>query len=350
MRKPILRHDGRGLYCEAGDFHIDPYRAVPRAVITHGHSDHARPGSQWYLCAADGVGVLRSRLGANINVQALPYGEPLRIGQATVTFFPAGHVLGSAQVRVEVDGEVWVASGDYKTEPDVTCQPFEPVTCHTFITESTFALPVYRWPTAEELTRNLTNWWARNAADGRSSIVWGYSLGKSQRVLSMLREATGVGPIIAHGSVAELNAVYRRYGIALPHTLSVAEAAKLPGKQLRRAIYLAPPQTAPINALIPKLGDFAATFASGWTLVRKARGGRGSQEAVLPVSDHADWPGLLSAVAATGATQVLVNHGFVEPLVRYLREQGVDAQPLPSTKTEAQAAYASAEDLALEKG
>lgn len=307
-----------GLYCAAGDFHIDPWRPVARAVITHAHSDHARSGHAHYLASREGAIVLRARLG-DIALQTLDWGETLTVGRARVSLHPAGHVLGSAQVRIEVDGEVWVVSGDYKLEADSTCTPFEAVRAHTFITESTFGLPVYRWRPQDELLSGLNDWWRRNAADGRTSVVFAYAFGKAQRILSGL--STDIGPIVCHGAVGTMNAAYRASGVALPDTVRVTDAGT-PG-DMRRALVLAPP-SAQSSPWMKRFGDYADCFASGWMQVRGARRRR-AVERGLVMSDHADWPALMRAISETGARRVIVTHGQIAPMVRWLTEQGLDA-------------------------
>ncbi|CAL93060.1 ligase-associated DNA damage response exonuclease [Azoarcus olearius] len=307
-----------GLYCPPGDFYIDPWRPVDRAVITHGHGDHARPGHRHYLAAAPGEGVLRARLG-EIPLQTLGYGEEVRHHGVGIRFHPAGHVLGSAQVRIEYRGEVWVASGDYKLEADGTCDAFEPVRCDTFITESTFGLPIYRWPPQAELGAAINAWWQANAAAGRASVLFCYAFGKAQRILHLLDPA--IGPIVVHGAVEPLNAVYRAAGVALPATRKVGEVA---AEELRRALVLAPP-SAQGSPWLRRFGDYADAFASGWMRIRGTRRRRGVDRGFV-LSDHADWPGLLRAIEATGAQRVFVTHGSVAVLVRWLGEQGLAAQ------------------------
>lgn len=310
-----------GLYCPAGDFYIDPWRPVERAVITHGHGDHARWGMRHYLAAADSEGVLRARLGRDISLRTLPYGESLDLGGVRLSFHPAGHVLGSAQVRIEHRGEVWVASGDYKVEPDGTCTPFEPVRCHTFITESTFGLPIYRWPAQATVLREINDWWRANAAAGRTSVLFCYAFGKAQRILHGLDDR--LGPILTHGAVEPLNRVYREAGVRLPATRHASELARQ-DPALRQALVLAPP-SAGGSTWMRRFGDYADAFASGWMLLRGTRRRRGVDRGFV-LSDHADWPGLLWAIGQTGAERVMVTHGSVAVLVRYLREQGLDAQ------------------------
>ena len=308
-----------GLYCPAGDFHIDPWRPVESAVITHGHSDHARVGHGRYLAHEDSAGTLKSRLGADIQLRTLPYGEVIEHRGVRLSLHPAGHVLGSAQVRVEHRGEVWVASGDYKLEDDGTCPPFEPVACHTFITESTFGLPVYRWPSQAELFGDINRWWSANAAAGRASVLFCYAFGKAQRVLHGVD--AGIGPIVVHGAVEPLNQVYRAAGVALPPTRLVSDG--LDAAQLGRALVLAPP-SAQGTPWLRRFGSYSDAFASGWMLLRGARRRRGVDRGFV-MSDHADWPGLQAAIRATGAQQVRVTHGSVAVMVRWLQENGLDA-------------------------
>ena len=318
MQRDLITLTAEGLYCAAGDFHIDPWRPVARAVITHAHADHARAGHTHYLASSEGERVLRARLG-DIALQTLRYGERIHIGEATVSLHPAGHVLGSAQVRIEVGGEVWVASGDYKLDADATCTAFEPVRADTFITESTFGLPIYRWPAQDVLLAELNAWWSANAGAGRTSVVFAYAFGKSQRILAGLDDS--IGPIVCHGAVEALNRAYRDSGVALPATSMVSDG--LDTAALRRALVVAPP-SAQSSPWMKRFGDYADCFASGWMQVRGARRRRGVDRGLV-MSDHADWPGLLSAIGATGAQRVIVTHGHVQPLVRWLEENGLQA-------------------------
>ncbi|SUD40046.1 RNA procession exonuclease-like protein [Ectopseudomonas mendocina] len=310
-----------GLYCPPGDFYIDPWRPVERAVITHAHGDHARRGNGRYLAAAPGAGILRSRLGEDISLQTLTYGERVDHHGVTLSFHPAGHVLGSAQVRLEYQGEVWVASGDYKVEPDGTCAPFEPVRCHTFITESTFGLPIYRWPSQAEIFAGIDAWWRANAAAGKASVLFAYSFGKAQRILHGIDAS--IGPILVHGAVEPLNEVYRTGGVHLPPTQYAGDIAKN-DPLLRQALIIAPP-SAGGSTWMRRFGEYSDAFASGWMLLRGTRRRRGVDRG-FALSDHADWPGLLWAIEQTGAERVMVTHGQVNVLVRHLREQGLDAR------------------------
>jgi putative mRNA 3-end processing factor len=309
-----------GLYCEAGDFFVDPWRPVPRAVITHAHADHARPGHGAYLAAAPAEGVLRARLGAGIALRSLAYGEAIESNGVRVSLHPAGHVLGSAQVRIEHRGEVWVVGGDYKVEPDPTCAPFEPVRCHTFVTESTFGLPIYRWAPSAEVFAGVNAWWRANAEAGRASVLYCYAFGKAQRLLAGVDAS--IGPIVCHGAIEPLNRAYRAAGVALPPTRLVSEVTDRAA--LGRALVLAPP-SAGGTTWIRRFPDPSDAFASGWMAVRGARRRRAVDRGFV-LSDHADWPGLHAAIGASGAQRVFVTHGYVPVMVRRLAELGLDAQ------------------------
>ena len=339
-----------GLYCPPGDFYIDPWRPVDRAVITHAHADHARRGHAHYLSAATGEGVLRARLG-EIDLQALEYGAVVDHFGVRVSLHPAGHVLGSAQVRLEHRGRVWVASGDYfvageandAREDNASCAPFEPVRCDVFITESTFGLPIYRWAPQRDTFAAINNWWAANADAGRASLLLGYSFGKAQRILMGVDPS--IGPIVVHGAVEPLNRAYRAGGVALPATqvlapLSEKSSDKSSAKStatridraerdqaaitLKRALVIAPPSVQN-SAWARRFGaDTSDAFASGWMQLRGARRRR-SVDRGFVLSDHADWPGLQRAIRATGAQRVIVTHGYEAVMVRWLREQGLEA-------------------------
>ena len=315
----VLRPEG--LYCPQGDFYIDPWRPVARAVVTHAHADHARRGSAHYLAHTDSAGTLRARLGADIALQTLAYGEAVEHHGVRLSLHPAGHVLGSAQVRLEHRGQVWVASGDYKLEADGTCTAFEPVRCHTFITESTFGLPIYRWPAPAALFADINAWWQTNAAAGRASVLYAYAFGKAQRLLYGVDAS--IGPLVVHGAVEPLNAVYRAAGVPLPATHRAHSPALAPA-DLRRALVLAPPSAAG-SPWLKRFGSHSDAFASGWMLVRGARRRRGLDRGFV-MSDHADWPGLQRAIGATGAERVIVTHGSTATMVRWLCEQGLQAQ------------------------
>jgi putative mRNA 3-end processing factor len=323
LAEPLITLTDDGLYCPAGGFHIDPWNPVPRAVVTHAHADHARWGCGRYLAAEPGRHLLRTRLGEQAHIDTLPYGKPVEHDGVRVSFHPAGHVLGSAQVRLERGGEVWVVTGDYKLDPDPTCAPFEPVRCHTFITESTFGLPIYRWDRPDVLFTGVNAWWRANAAAGKTSIVYAYALGKAQRVMAGVDAS--IGPIFTHGAVEKVTRAYRDSGVALPPTTPVSEVVVERGKPKPWAggLVIAPP-SASGSVWVRKFEPASEAVASGWMTVRGARR-RKAVDRGFALSDHADWPGLLTAVRETGATRVLATHGFAGVLARYLREQGLDA-------------------------
>ena len=316
----LLRLTDRGLYCEAGDFHVDAWAAVPRVVVTHAHGDHLAWGCDAYLTSSAGAAVLAARLPAGAAITPLAYGESVTMGQVRVSLHPAGHILGSSQVRLELHGEVWVVSGDYKTEPDPTCTPFEPVRCRTFITESTFGLPIYRWRPEHEVMADINQWWRSNAEGGRVSLLYGYALGKAQRLIAGLDP--GIGPILTHGAVERMTGVYRSQGVSLPPTTYAGAGARRDTP--RGAIVIAPP-AADASPWSRRFGPSSNAFASGWMRVRGARRRR-SLDRGFALSDHADWPGLLAAIEATGAESVWVTHGYTTVLTRWLSEQGLAAR------------------------
>jgi len=317
-RGDLVVHTPEGLYCPPGDFHIDPWRPVPRAVITHGHGDHARTGMGTYHVAADGLPVLQWRLGEqDYRVHAL--GEPARIGDALVSFHPAGHVLGSTQVRIEVDGEVWVASGDYKRDPDPTCLPFEVVPCDVFITECTFGLPIYRWPPASDVARDIVAWRKECAANGEAAILYCYALGKAQRVLAELMAHTD-RPAYVHGAIDAGVQVYREAGVPMLDTLRVADEAR--GADFAGELVIAPPSAAG-SPWIRRFRRAQQGFASGWMRIRGNRRRRNYDRGFV-VSDHADWPSLRRTVKETGARRVIATHGDTAALVRTLNESGIE--------------------------
>jgi len=319
MRPPVLTVTDRGIYCPAGDFHIDPWRPVDRALVTHGHSDHARPGHARYLCTPSAAPVIGHRLG-DIRLATQPYGRKTRIGGATVSFHPAGHVPGSAQIRVEVGGEVWVVSGDYKTTPDGLSEPFEPVRAHAFVTECTFGLPVFTWRPQAEVVEEVDTWWRANAAEGRACVLGAYALGKAQRLLANLDAS--IGPILTHGAVEAVNEILRAQGLRLPRTIRVTpdlDARDHPG-----ALVLATP-SAIGSPWMRRFGQASTAFASGWMALRGIRRRRAADRGFV-LSDHADWTGLNTAIRETGAETVLVTHGYTAVFRRWLAEQGYDAR------------------------
>ncbi|HEY9778481.1 MAG TPA: ligase-associated DNA damage response exonuclease [Planktothrix sp.] len=325
--KELLTLTEAGLYCPAGDFYIDAWAPVERCIVTHAHSDHAQPGSKSYLTAAPGLGVLRSRLGDEADIETIEYGQQVRHNDVTVSLHPAGHVLGSAQVRIEHKGNVWVLSSDYKTAPDATCAPFELVPCNTFVTESTFALPIFRWRPSQEVFDEINAWWQSNKDAGKCSLIFGYALGKAQRILSAL--SPDIGPIYTHGAVENLVQQYRAAGVDLPATKHVGSTAR--GTIFSGSIVIAPP-SAQNTPWMRQLGKVSTAFASGWVRIRGTRR-RKSIDKGFVLSDHADWDALNEVVRATGAERILVTHGYSAEMVRWLRDNGYDASAI-ATKFE----------------
>lgn len=313
----------KGIYCPAGDFYIDPWRPVDRALITHGHADHARSGHQRYLATHQALPVMHHRLG-DIQSQGIAYGEMLKIGDATVSFHPAGHIPGSAQIRVDVGGEIWVVSGDYKVIDDGLSEPFEPVKCHSFVTESTFGLPVFTWPSQAEVAKDLNQWWADCAADGKTAILGAYSLGKAQRLMKMLDPS--IGPIMTHTAVEATNAILRTQGYALPDTIAVTQ--DIDAKANKGGIVIAPPAALGSN-WAKKFGPVSSGFASGWMRLRGIRRRRAADRGFV-ISDHADWTGLLSAIKNTGSENIYVTHGYTDIFTQHLNNIGYKAQVVPT--------------------
>lgn len=319
----LLELNDNGLYCAVGDFYIDPWRPVQRAVVTHAHADHSRPGSASYLIAEPSQHVSRWRLGEEAHIETLPFGEQTTINGVRVSFHPAGHIIGSAQIRVEHRGEVWVASGDYKVAPDPTCTPFEPVRCHTFITEATFGLPIYRWPEQTAVFQQINDWWRKNQQEGKASVLYAYALGKAQRVMAGIDPS--IGPIFVHGAVNNMNKMYEKSGIELPPSTYVSEAP--PKTDWSQALIIAP-TSARGTAWVRRFGKQSTAFASGWMLVRGQRRRR-SVDRGFVLSDHVDWFSLMETVEATGAQRVLVTHGNTPVVARYLQESyGIEAYSL----------------------
>lgn len=348
--KDLLLPDERGLFCPAGGFHIDPWRPCPIAIITHAHSDHARAGSDEYWCAEEGAELLAARLPAGAKIKTLKFGEKRTFGETFVSLHAAGHVRGSAQVRVERGGEVWVFSGDYKRQDDPTCAPFEIVPCGTFISEATFALPVYRWEATHTVICEIARWWKSNAEAGRASVLFCYSLGKTQRILAELHRLGHSDveefawlrdqPVILHGASAPLVEAYRRAHVVMQPTVTMddalparARSRRAEGSEDVRALVgglaIAPPSAAG-SAWMRRFGGddaFETAMASGWMRVRGVRTRRGYDRGFV-LSDHADWPGLIGTIRATGAKRVLTTHGATQTLADYLRGVGIEASPL----------------------
>lgn len=326
--EPLVIPTDRGLLCPGAGAYIDPWRPVDRAIITHAHSDHAAPGCGAYLCAASCAPILRVRLGEAIRVQAAAYGERVEMNGVAVSLHPAGHIRGSAQVRIERAGDVTVVTGDYKTAPEPSSEPFEPVRCRTLVTESTFGLPIYRWPDERGVYDELLAWWRENAAAGRTSMLYAYALGKSQRILAALGARAGELPglVGVHGALERINEAYAAQGVAFPPLL---RATSDDAKALRGGgLVLAPPSAAG-TPWLRRFGELSDAFASGWMRIRGTRRRR-SVDRGFVISDHADFPGLLEAIALSGAERVGVTHGYTEAMSRFLRERGLDAFVVPT--------------------
>jgi putative mRNA 3-end processing factor len=320
----LLHVTSSGLYCPAGDFYIDPWRPVENAVVTHAHSDHARVGSENYFCSAESLPLLHHRLGKDLTYNSHEYSEQFQLGNAKVSLHSAGHILGSSQVRVEVSGKVWVASGDYKRDPDPTCAPFEVVPCNTFITEATFGLPIYKWIDTHETVGQIYQWWQNCRAKGYTALLLCYALGKSQRVLGELTQYTN-DTVYLHGAVDILTQVYRDHGIPMVPTIPVSEVPK--SQSLAGELIIAPP-SAFRSLWMKRFKNLETGFASGWMRARAGRRQRGYDRGFV-LSDHADWPALIQTAQDTGAENILITHGRVDVLMRYLNEEmGLHAQSL----------------------
>ena len=322
----VLTFTDRGIYCPSGDFYIDPWSPVEKALITHGHSDHARWGMQKYLATEAAAPVMRHRLG-DVDLSTIRYGEERKIGDATVSYHPAGHVPGSAQIKVTVKGETWVASGDYKTVADGLSEPFEPVRCHAFITECTFGLPIFKWTPEDVLTQQINDWWMTNKAVGRVSVLGAYALGKAQRLLTSVNPE--IGPILTHGAIENTNEILRGQGIKLPDTIRVGDGIN--AKDYPGALVLATP-SAMAGPWLKKFGPVSTAFASGWMALRGVRRRRGADRGFI-VSDHADWDGLNLAIKETGAEKIFATHGYTDSFHRWLRLQGYDAHVVSTEYT-----------------
>lgn len=316
----LLTETANGLYCEAGDFYVDPWRPVKRAVVTHAHADHARWGCKSYLAAKSGEHIFRMRLGDQADYQFVEFGRCTSIDGVKVSLHPAGHMTGSAQIRIEYQGEVIVVSGDYKLQFDSTCQPFEAIRCHTFVTESTFGLPIYRWADSDAVFQQINQWWRDNQQFGKASVLFGYTVGKAQRLLSGIDPT--IGPLFAHGAILKACQAYRACGVDLPELSSVMEVDKT--FDWSKALVIAPP-SARGSTWLRRFGDVSMAMASGWMRVRGVRRRRVVDRGFV-ISDHVDWLGLMEAIQASEAESIWVTHGYTEPVVRHLQGQGFSAR------------------------
>lgn len=318
MKSPLLRFTPKGIYCEAAGVYLDPWKPVDKAIISHGHSDHSRWGHKQYITHHRNVPIVKHRLGT-IQIAGKDWNESFTINGVKFSLHPAGHIVGSSQIRVEHKGEIWVFTGDYKTEDDRVTTPYESVRCHTFITECTFGLPAFLWRPQNEVVEDINQWWATNKANGQTSVLFAYTLGKAQRLLKHLD--TSIGKIYTHGAVENMTEVLRPM-VTLPPTERITKETKK--EALNGNLVLAPP-SAQGSTWIRKLVPYVTGTASGWMAFRGARRRRAIDKGFV-LSDHCDWPGLLSAIKATGAEKVICTHGYTEIFAKYLREQGYDAR------------------------
>jgi putative mRNA 3-end processing factor len=313
----MLIMTAKGLYCPRGNFYIDPKGAVEHAVITHAHSDHARKGSKHYYCVASGAALLKVRLGDSISVKTIPYRDKYNFGDVVISFHPAGHILGSSQVRIELNGEVWVVSGDYKRDNDPTCEPFETVECDVFITEATFGTPGYCWNKEINFGEDIFNWWNKNSLQGFNSVLFAYSLGKAQRILGHLHSYTEK-PIFCHPATEALNICYREQGINLAPTINI-DQLKLDSK-MQGGLFLVPQSFLKSEQASLLGNNYKTAFASGWMAKDTFR-----YDAGFVMSDHADWNDLLRTVLESKAKQVYVQHRGNGALVKELKSLGIHA-------------------------
>ncbi|MDO6516481.1 ligase-associated DNA damage response exonuclease [Zobellia uliginosa] len=318
MKNPLLEFTDKGIYCSAAKVYLDPWKAVDKAIISHGHADHSKWGHKQYITHHRNVPIISHRLG-EINVTGKEWGETFSINNVKFSLHPAGHIIGSSQIRVEHKGEVWVFTGDYKTENDGISTPYEPIKCDTFITECTFGLPAFKWTPQQEVFENINQWWAENKSEGKTSILFGYSLGKAQRLLKYLD--TDIGKIYTHGAIENMTQVLRPL-VNFPETTLITKETKK--EELLGNIVLAPP-SAHGSTWIRKMVPYVTASASGWMTFRGARRRRAIDKGFV-LSDHCDWQGLLSSIEATGAEKIICTHGYTEIFSRYLREQGYDAR------------------------
>ncbi len=318
----LIEFSNKGLYCPQAKVYIDPWKKVSSAIITHGHSDHARWGHKHYLCVHSSVPILKHRLGHDISIQGIRFGESLYINGVEITLFPAGHITGSAQVRLAHKDEIWVITGDYKLQNDGLSEAFEPVQCTHFITECTFGLPVYTWPAQSTVMSEINQWWQTNASEGRPSLMSAYSLGKAQRILSNIDAS--IGPIYTHGAIEAMNQVYRSMNLALPKTVKMDD--KIDKSTIGKSLIIAPP-SAIGSPWAKKIKNASEAVASGWMAVRGNRRRRGADKGFV-LSDHVDWAELNEAVKLTGAQYIYPTHGYTAIFSKYLNEQGYIAKPV----------------------
>lgn len=316
----LLQFTDKGIFCAQAGVYLDPWKPVERAIISHGHSDHAYIGHKHYLSTVDAMPVIKHRLYLQDNIETLPYGEPIVINGVQFSFHPAGHIPGSAQIRVEHKGEVWVFSGDYKRQHDGISIPFEPLRCHVFITESTFGLPVYKWKSQKQVFDDINDWWIKNRAQEKTSVITGYTLGKAQRILKNVDAS--IGRIYTHGAVDSINQILKQQGLALPEAPRVSDAIKK--EDLKGALIVCPP-SAVGSPWMRRFLPYSLGVASGWMKLRGTRRRRGADRGFV-LSDHADWNDLNLTIQETGAEKVFVTHGYTEIFAQWLNSKGIEAK------------------------
>lgn len=323
----LLQFTDKGIYCEKANVYIDPWKPVDYALITHAHADHSRWGNKYYLSHHLSKPIIQHRLGHDINIESVAYGEKRKINGVEFSFHPAGHIIGSAQIRVEHKGEVWVVSGDYKLENDGFCAPFEPIKCDVFITECTFGLPIFKWQPQEAIFNNINTWWRKNKQEGKATIITGYSLGKAQRILQGVD--TSIGKVYTHGAIEKTNEVIRNMGVVLNQSTYVDPS--ISKKEYEGSLIIAPP-SALGTSWQKRFPTFEVGIASGWMNMRGPRRMR-SVDRGFVLSDHADWQGLITAIRATECERVIVTHGYTNVFSKWLNEQGIETS-IESTEFE----------------
>lgn len=316
----LLEFTERGIYCQRAGVFIDPWNSVPKALITHAHSDHAHPGCQQYLCTSRTAPLLKHRLGAHQNVQSLEFGEAVNIKGVSFSFHPAGHIVGSAQIRAEHQGEVWVVSGDYKIPSDRISENFEVLKCHTFITESTFGLPVYRWPDQDLVYEEINTWWQGNRDNDVTSVISAYTLGKAQRIIHNINHS--IGPVFCHGAVENINDILRKIGVNIRHTRQVSD--EVHKDEFKGALVIAP-GSALNTPWMKRFKDYSTAAASGWMILRGRKRWQNVDKGFV-LSDHADWSELNTTIRATGCEQVIVTHGYSDIFTQWLQSNGYPAR------------------------
>ena len=318
---PLITLTSKGLYCEKANVYIDPWRKVDKALITHAHSDHARPGMNSYLAHDLSVDILRHRLGIGINIQGIAYEKPITINGVEITFFPAGHIIGSAQIRLRDKHECWVISGDYNIAYDELIEAFVPVQCDYFVTESTFGIPAFQWPKTQDVINDINAWWQHNQENNQPSIISAYSLGKAQRIIQSIDHS--IGPVFTHGAVENINKIFRANGVPLKKTERLYKHDK---NLVNKSLIVCPPGVSD-SMWLRNIKNHKFAFASGWMALRGTRRRRNVEKGFV-LSDHADWNSLNDAVRQTQASKVYVTHGYTEIFSKWLNENGIESSVL----------------------